>query len=57
MGKKYLRVSEVSEYLGIGVSTVWLYVKQGKFKTKKLSPRVTVFDVKEVEAFVKNAAA
>lgn len=49
MSKKYLRAKEVAEYLGIGLSTVWLYAKQGKLTPKKLSQRVTVFDVTEVE--------
>lgn len=46
---KYMRAREVSQYLSIGLSTVWLYAKQGKLKTKKLSPRVTVFDINDVE--------
>ena len=29
---KYLRPKELAEYLGIGLSTVWLYTKQGKIK-------------------------
>ena len=50
--KQYLRAREVAEYLGIGLSTVWLYAKQGKLNPKKVSQRVTVFDYSEVEAFV-----
>lgn len=48
MKKKYLRASEVAEYLSIGKSTVWLYAKQGKLTPKKLSSRVTVFDIDDV---------
>lgn len=47
--KKYFRAKELAQHLGIGQSTVWAYVKQGKFSGKKLSSRVTVFDIQEVE--------
>ena len=47
--KKYLRAKEVALYFGIGLSTVWLYVKEGKITPQKLSPRVTVFDIEELE--------
>jgi predicted DNA-binding transcriptional regulator AlpA len=43
---------EVAEYLGIGISTVWLYAKQGKLKPIRLSPRVTVFDINDIEKFI-----
>lgn len=46
---KYLRPKELAEYLGIGLSTVWLYTKQGKIKRIKISQKVTVFQVDEVE--------
>ena len=46
---KYMRARQLAEHLGIGLSTVWLYVKQGKITPKKISDRVTVFDVVEVE--------
>lgn len=46
---KYLRPKELAEYLGIGLSTVWLYTKQEKIKRIKISQKVTVFQVDEVE--------
>lgn len=48
--KKYMRAKELANHLGIGLSTVWLWNKQGKIASKKLSERVTVFEVAEVEA-------
>lgn len=48
MEKKYLRAKEVAEYLSIGLSTVWLFASQGRLTAKKLSSRVTVFDIEEV---------
>ncbi len=47
---KFLRVKQVSEKLGIGKSTVWLWLKQNKLpKPIKLSPRVTVWVEKDIE--------
>lgn len=46
--KRYYRAKELSKLLGIGLSTVWLYAKQGKLTVKKLSSRVSVFDIQEV---------
>ena len=47
--KKFLRAKEVAKYLGIGLSTVWLYAKKGKLTPRKISDRVTVFSIEEVE--------
>jgi len=47
--KEYLRAKEVAEYLSIGLSTVWLYVKQGKLTPKKPSPRVTLFHINDIK--------
>lgn len=47
--QKYMRVGELSKYLGIGKSTIWLYVRQGKITSKKISSYITLFDVQEVE--------
>lgn len=53
MKQKYLRPKEVSEYLGIGLSTVWWYSKNKKLTAIKVSPRVTVFSLDEVNKLVK----
>ena len=53
--KKYYRAKEVADYLGIGLSTVWLYVAQNKLSSKKLSARVTVFSIEDVEKLFDNA--
>jgi hypothetical protein len=44
-----LRSKELAIYLGIGESTVWLYVKQGKIIKHKISAKVTLFDVYQAE--------
>ena len=46
---KYMRAKQLSMHLGIGLSTIWLYTRQGKITAKKISDRVTLFDVVEVE--------
>ena len=47
--QKFLRAKELAKHLGIGLSTVWFYAKQGKITPKKISDRVTVFNVEDVE--------
>lgn len=54
MSKKYLRAKEVAEYLGVGLSTIWLYVAQNKLQSRKLSARVTVFSIEDVEKLFDN---
>ncbi len=46
---KYMRAKQLALHLGIGLSTIWLYTRQGKITAKKISERVTLFDVVEVE--------
>ena len=45
---KKLRAKQVAENFGIGLSTVWLYAKEGKLTPINVSARVTVFDTEEV---------
>ena len=50
---KLLRMPQVEELTGCKKSTIWLWVKDGKFpKPKKLSPRITVWKESEVAAFI-----
>ena len=51
------RDKQASQYLGVGVSTVWLYVKQGKLHPVKLSPRVTIFKKSDLDAFINSMTA
>ena len=46
------RPKEASHYLGIGLSTLWLYAKQGKITPIKLSKRVTIFPKSELDNFI-----
>ena len=52
INKENMRAKEVAEYIGIGLSTVWLYAKQGLLKPINLSPRVTVFKKSDIDAFI-----
>ena len=50
---KLLRVKQVAECTGLGVSTIWKYVKLEQFPQPfKLSIRVTVWDSNEVQAWI-----
>ena len=46
--KRKYRAKELAEYLGIGLSTVWKWTKDGKIKAYNISKGVTVFDINEV---------
>ena len=50
-----LRAKEAHKYLGVGLSTLWLYVKQGKITPIKLSPRVTIFKKEDLDNFINTA--
>ena len=52
-----LRAREAHKYLGVGLSTLWLYVKQGKIKAYKISDRVTVFKKEDLDAFINGGAS
>ena len=50
--KENFRANDVAVYLGIGLSTVWLYAKQGKLKPIKLSARTTILKKSDIDAFI-----
>ena len=49
--KQNFRPQEAAEYLGVGRSTLWRYIREGHIKTKKLSQRVTIISKAELERF------
>lgn len=52
---KYMRAKQLSVYLSIALPTIYLYLRQGRITSKKISNRITLFDVSEVEkALFKN---
>lgn len=52
---EHLRDKAAAQYLGIGRSMLWLFTKQGKIKSIKLSERVTVWAKSELDAFIARA--
>jgi len=55
LASRTARAKQVAIYLGIGLSTVWHYARIGKLTPIKLSSRVTVFSMDEVDALLDNA--
>lgn len=51
----YFRIKDTAKYLSVGVSTVWLYAKQGKLHPIKLSDRVTVFSKEDLDRFIQSS--
>ncbi len=57
MEQKHFRAKEASVYLGVGLSTVWLYAKQGKLNPINLSERVTIFKKDDLDKFINNGSS
>lgn len=49
-----MRDREAASYLGVGVSTVWMFSRQKKIKAIKLSPRVTVWAKADLDEYVQS---
>lgn len=47
-----MRAREAAQYLGCGLSTIWLYAKQGKITAIKLSDKVTIFKKEDLDRFI-----
>ena len=45
------RPKEAAQRYGVGLSTIWLYINQGKLNVTRPSQRVTLLDTDELEAF------
>jgi excisionase family DNA binding protein len=51
--KKKYRAKELALYIGVGLSTIWRWTKEGKIRSQKISSGVTVFDIDEVKSDLK----
>lgn len=51
--KKKYRAKELALYIGVGLSTIWRWAKEGKIRSQKISRGVTVFDIDEVKSDLK----
>jgi len=47
--KQAYRPAEAAVYLGISLSTFWLYVKRGRLVTTKISDRVTIVSREQLD--------
>ena len=53
MNKQLYRVQEVSEITGLGVSTIWAWIKQGRFPQPiKLGKRSTFWTATDIDKFI-----
>jgi len=52
MSKEFYRAKEAAERLSVGLSTIWMYHKQGKLPSIKISERVTVFKKTDLDKLV-----
>lgn len=52
MQDQYFRVNDASKFLGVAKSTLWLFSRQGKIKPIKLSDRVTVWALSDLQLFI-----
>lgn len=55
--KELFRAKQAAEYLGVSESTIWLFTKQGKIQSIKLSDRVTVWAKSSLDAFIASRVA
>ena len=56
MHNEYLRVYDVAKMFGVGKSTIWHWLKNGKFvQPIKLGNRVTVWKLSEIDEFIANS--
>ena len=50
----FIRIRKVAQKIGIGESTAWLWIKQGRLpRPTKLSPRVSVWDSNVIDTLIK----
>jgi len=47
----FMRPKEAANFLGVGLSTFWRYVSQGKIQTSKLTSGVTIIAIDELNRF------
>ena len=43
-----IRVNELSQRYKISKPTIWRWIKEGKLKSYKIGPKITVLDIQEV---------
>jgi prophage regulatory protein len=55
---KFLRAPRVAKRIDVSVSTIWSWVKQGKFPTPvRLGPNTTCWEISSIEEWEKSRIA
>jgi prophage regulatory protein len=55
---QFYRLHTIKQRLGVSGSTIWSWIKQGKFpRGIKLSPNCTVWDAEDIEAWAQSRIA
>lgn len=55
--ENFIRLKDVMRITGIARSTIWLWIKNGQFpKSIKISPRVTVWKVSDIQQWIEEKA-
>ncbi len=57
MNKKGYRAREAAEYMGVALSTIWLFANQKKLHPVKISDRVTIFLKEDLDRFMNSRSA
>jgi prophage regulatory protein len=56
--ERFLRLPEVVRRVGISKSSVWLWIRQGRFPEPiRVGPRVTCWRLTEIDAWIEAKAA
>ena len=55
--KRVLRTRDAHKYLGIGRTTLWKYIKEGKLTPINLSKGIVVFEISELDSFIDDCKA
>lgn len=50
--KEFFRPKEAAQFLSIGLSTLWLHIKNDKIKTLKPTPRTTLIKKEDLVSFI-----
>lgn len=57
MQKRMLRPKEAAEYIGVSISQFWEFVKSGAILGVKLGPKMTRFDVHDLDHYIESLKA
>lgn len=50
--RRVMRPRDAARYLAVGESSIWILASAGELRAVKLSPRVTVFERADLDAYL-----